>query len=159
MSIDILKIIYTLINFGILYLILKHFLFKPVNNAIDARKNDIENDIKKADEDKKIAQAFKSESEESVKKSKLQGKQIVETYKLKAEKVSEEIISDARSESERIIERSKKEVEREREKAAYEVKQNTIDLAIQLSSKVLEESIDEEKHRQLIEDFIAKVGN
>ncbi|WMJ79673.1 F0F1 ATP synthase subunit B [Clostridium sp. MB40-C1] len=159
MKINIRIIIYTLINFGLLYLILKHFLFKPVNDTIDSRKNEIESNIKKAEEDKKQAEIFKVESEKEIREAKVQGKEIVQQYKLKAEKVSEEIISEAHIEAEKIMERSNKEIERQKEKAEDDIKQNAISLAIQLSSKVLEETIDEEKHRQLIQDFIAKVGN
>ena len=49
-------------------------------------------------------------------------------------------------------------IEREKEKAEYEVKKQAVDIAVELSVKALEESIDEEVHRKLISDFIAKVG-
>ena len=34
-----------------------------------------------------------------------------------------------------------------------------IDLALDLSRKVIEKNIDEEKNRQLIDEFISEVGN
>lgn len=56
------------------------------------------------------------------------------------------------------MERAKKETEREKQKAEEEIKSQAIELAIMLSSKALETTIDEAQHRRLIEDFIAKVG-
>lgn len=153
------KVIYTIINFIILYFILKYFLFKPVNKVIDSRRNEIESTIKKTEEDRKQAEFLRVENENTIREAKKQGKNLVEDYKKKAEKISIDIIAEARKESDQIMERAEKEIQRQREKAEDEMRSNTINLAIQLSSKVLEESIDEEKHRQLIENFIAKVGN
>lgn len=159
MEVNIRIIVYTLINFGILYFVLRHFLFEPVNNVISSREDEIKESFKKIQEDKKQTDIFKSESEKKIKESKIEGKKIVEEYKLNAEKIYDEIINEANSESSKIIQRSKKEIEREKEKVEYEIKSKTINLAIALSSKVLEESIDEKKHRELIDDFISKVGN
>lgn len=153
------KVIYTIINFIILYFILKHFLFKPVNEVIASRKNEIETTVKKTEEDRKQAELLIIESENIIKETKKQGKNLVEDYKKKAEKASIDIIAEARKESDQIMERAEKEIQRQREKIEDEIRINTIDLAIQLSSKILEEAVDEKKHRELIEDFIAKVGN
>ncbi len=42
--------------------------------------------------------------------------------------------------------------------AEYEVKKQAVELAVELSMKALDNQIDEETHRKLIGDFIAKVG-
>lgn len=158
MEIHLSKILATIINFGILYLILKHYLFKPVNNAIDSRQNEIISNINKAEEDRIKAEELRKENEGKLRQAKQEGKTIVEDYKVKADKVSSDILQEARQEAEAIIERAKVEAEREKEKAADEVKTQVVDLAVLLSSKALEKSVDEEQHRRLIKDFIAKVG-
>lgn len=158
MEIHLSKILATIINFGILYLILKHYLFKPVNNAIDSRQNEIISNINKAEEDRIKAEELRKENEDKLRQAKQEGKTIVEDYKVKADKVSSDILQEARQEAEAIIERAKVEAEREKEKAADEVKTQVVDLAVLLSSKALEKSVDEEQHRRLIKDFIAKVG-
>ncbi|EDS78057.1 F0F1 ATP synthase subunit B [Clostridium massiliodielmoense] len=151
--------VWTIINFLALFAVLSHFLFKPVNQIIDKRSSDIENDINQAKIDKDKAQELRIANEEEYKTAKKEGKTIVENYKAKAENVSEEIISDAHKEAELIIERAKKEIQREREKAEDEVKNRTIELSLELSKKALERSIDEKMHRELIDEFISKVGN
>ena len=50
------------------------------------------------------------------------------------------------------------EIQREEEKVKYELKQQVVDISVMLSEKALGESIDESKHRELINDFIEKVG-
>lgn len=158
MEIKIPQLIATIINFAILYFILRHFLFKRVNDTISNRQNEIINKINKTEDDMKKAEALKIENENNLKQARQQGKTIVEEYKIKAEKVSSDVLKEAHEEAETIIGRAKTEAEREKEKAADEIKNQVVDLAVLISSKALEESINEEQHRRLIKDFIAKVG-
>ncbi|MCT8975807.1 F0F1 ATP synthase subunit B [Clostridium sp. CX1] len=158
MEINVPQLIATIINFAILYFILRHFLFKPVNQTISNRQNEIINNINKAEDDRKKAEELRIENQNILSGAKGQGKSIVEEYKVKAEKVSTDIITEARTEAETILNRAKVEAEREKEKAADEIKNQVVDLAVLLSSKALEESVSEEQHRRLIKDFIAKVG-
>lgn len=148
----------TIINFFILYFVLRHFLFKPVNNTISSRENDIASRIKKSQEDMEKAEALKIENEKALKAARDEGKSMIENFKSKAEKLSSEIMQDARNEAQTLMERARTEVEREKEKAMDEIKTQVVDLAVLLSSRALEESINEDQHRRLIQDFITKVG-
>lgn len=158
MDINISHIIAVIINFLLLYFILRHFLFTPVNNAIDKRQNDIVEKINKTDEDLKKAEALRLENEKILTGAKDEGKIIVENYKNKAEKLSSDLVQDARTEADGIIKRARVEAERQMEKSADEMKNQIVDLAVLLSSKALGTSIDEDQHRRLIKDFIVKVG-
>lgn len=151
--------VWTIINFLVLLLILSRFFFKPVNNMIEERNERIKKNIEQAEMDKKKAKEFEIEKENEYRKAKEEGKSIVEEYKIKADKVYQEIIDEAHKEAETILERARKEIEIEQEKAEEDLKVKTVDLAIELSKKALEQSLNEEEHRKLIDDFIAKVGN
>lgn len=158
MEINITTVIITIINFGILYLVLRHYFFKPVNDTITKRQNEIATKIQNANENEEKAKQLFNQHEELLKGSKSEGKKIVEDYKNKAEKVSADVLKEAHEEAQTIISRAKVEAEREKAKAADEIKNQVIDLAVLISSKALEQSIDEEQHKKLIEDFIVKVG-
>jgi F-type H+-transporting ATPase subunit b len=158
MKINGLDILGTIINFFILLAVLKHFFFDKVNNMLTLRNEEIKNNINSAEDNKKKAELLRLENEEKLKDAKLEGKKIVENFKVKADKVSDDIVKVANQEAGLIMERARVEAERERERLKDEVKTQAVDLAILLSSKALEEAIDEKQHRRLIEDFIAKVG-
>lgn len=158
MDFNIGTICFTIINFIILMVILKVLLFEKVNKVIDDRNNEVKQTIDNANSDREEAKVLKLETEKNLEQSRVQGKTIVENYKEKAEKLSDQIKNEASGEAELILERAKKEVEREKEKAEDELKNKVVDLAVILSSKALERSINEEEHRRLIEEFISKVG-
>ena len=152
-------IIATMINFLILFFLLKHFFFDKVKNVVEERENSIEDKIIQADEDAEKARRFMIENERILKSAKQEGKKIIQRQKEKADAIYNEIVADANKEADAIMERASKEIEREKQKAEFELKKETVDIALSLSEKVLGEAIDENKHRELINDFIAKVGN
>lgn len=159
MEINPSTLIATLINFVILFVILKHFFFAKVQAIIDERENLINNKLDYAEEEAERARMIAIENERMLKNAREEGKLITERHKQKAEKVYDEIIDEANKEAKIIIERAKVEINREKEKVEDKLKREAIDLAIELSKKVIEKNIDEEKNRQLIGDFITKVGN
>ena len=154
-GIKISTLIYTIINFAILLLILKHFFWDKLKGIIESRQSEVEDMLAKADE-KSIM--YLVQNERILKDAKKEGKKITEAQKKKAEKIYDEILDDAKKEADSLVERAKVEIGREKEKAEYEVKKQAVDLAVELSIKALDTQIDEDLHRKLISDFIAKVG-
>ncbi|MBU5486120.1 F0F1 ATP synthase subunit B [Clostridium sp. MSJ-11] len=156
--IDISQSIATVINFIIFLFAMKFFLFKPIQSKLIQRENYIKEKIENAKTREEKAESLSIEKDKELQESKQQGKTLVEEYKYKAEKISEEIIKEAHDEANLIIQRARAEIELEKEKARDEVKNKIIDVSILMSSKALEETIDEKKQRELIKDFISKVG-
>ena len=158
MDINISTLIFTLINFVILVVILKHFFWSKIQAVVEERQNSIDDKLMKADEDCEKARIYLLQNERILKEAREEGKKITEQQKQKGDKIYEEIVANAKVEAEALIERANVEIAREKEKAEYEVKKQAVDIAVELSVKALEDSIDEEVHRKLISDFIAKVG-
>lgn len=158
MDISILKILASTINFIIFYLILKKFVFKKTLAVMNARQADIEASINRIGEQEQQVEQLKKQYDEDVIKYKEQGKKLVESYKAKADNVYKEIIEESKKESEAIKANALKEAEKEKLKADRQMKDEVIDLSIKIAEKVIEKEIDENKHRELIDDFIAKVG-
>lgn len=157
-EINISTLIFTLINFAILVLILKHFFWDKIRTVIEERQEDIDEKLLKADEDSEKARMYLLKNEEILNQAREEGKKITERQKQKGDKIYDEIVQNAKNESASLIERANLEIEREKEKAEYEIKKQAVELAVELSVKALDEQIDEETHRKLISDFIAKVG-
>ena len=159
MNIDPSVVLATMINFVILLLILKHFFWDKVGNVIKERQDYIESKISQADEDSEKARLYLVEQARILRSSKEEGNKIIEAKKEKANKMYDEIVKDANKESKVIMERASLEIQRQKEKAKYELKKEVVDLAIDLSAKAISEKVQEEKQRDLINDFITKVGS
>ena len=159
MEINPSTLIATIINFVVLYLILKHFFFGKVEAIISERENLINQQLDEAEEEAEKARMLAIENQRMLKNARDEGKLLTKRHKEKAEKIYDEIIEEANKESKIIIERAKIEINRQKEKAEYQLKKEAVELAIALSQKVIEKNIDESKNRELIDDFLSKVGN
>ena len=158
MEIDFSTILMTWVNFAIIVLILKHFFWDKIKGIIQERLDSINEKLIKADEDSEKARMYLLQNERILNEAREEGKKITEEQKQKGDQIYEEIVQNAKDESASIMKRANLEIEREKEKAEYEVKKQAVELAVELSMKALDNQIDEETHRKLIGDFIAKVG-
>ena len=159
MDIDPSVLLMTLINFFILVLILKHFFWEKIRIAIQDREDFIQEQLSNAEDESQKARLYLIENERILKSSKEEGKKIIEKKKQKANKVYSEIVDDANKEAKAIVDRARLEIEREKEKAQYEIKKQVVNLAIELSTKALEEKLEDSTQRELIGDFITRVGS
>lgn len=152
-------VILSIINFTILYFIVRKFFFDKIKKSIEDRDDYVNERLDMADEELEKGRLLAIENQRLLSNAKQEGKKITEEYKMKAEKLHNEITEDAKKQAEELITRAKVEIEREQEKVSYAIKKEAVGIALELSKKVIESNLDEEKNRKLIDEFIAEVGN
>lgn len=158
MEMHLSTIIMTWVNLIAIILILKYFFWDKIKGVIAERQKYVDDKLAKADEDSEKARMYLLKNEQILQSAKEEGKKITERQKQKGDKIYEEIIDNAKNEANSLKERAMLEIEREKEKAEFEIRKQAVDLAVELSVKALDQKIDEDTHRKLIGDFIAKVG-
>ncbi|MEG2354206.1 MAG: F0F1 ATP synthase subunit B [Clostridium sp.] len=153
------KIFFAMLNFAVLYLILRRILFKPVNKIITSREDEVKNMYN--DAEKRVLQADKreKESEEARLNIKREGNKLIEGYKIKAEAVYDEILEEAKIEATKVRQRAKLDAKREMERTKADIKDQVVDLAMLLTKKVLDQNIEPSVYTDIIDEFIAEVGN
>ncbi|MGL5415342.1 MAG: F0F1 ATP synthase subunit B [Clostridium sp.] len=154
MELEWSKVIWTIINFLILFFILKHFFFSKIEKILEDREKFILSKINSANEKEKKADELLEEREKLIYEAKIEGKQIVEKRKLQGDIIYEELMEKARVNVRELGEKGKKELELSKEKAREELKEETITVAISLSEKILEKNLDDEEQKKLIDNFI-----
>ena len=150
---------FQLANAVVIFLILKHLLFKPVMAVIKAREEDIAMDIQEGKKIREEGEAFKREYEEKVGKAEEEGRNIINSAVEAAKEKSYMIKDDAKRDAEIMKERAKREIEEERIRAMNDMKDEMSDLVILAASKVIEKEIDKDKHKELIDEFIDRTGD
>ena len=157
-GIDLFTMIFAWINLLILYLAFKKFLFGPIKKMIDNRQAEIDGMYSDAEGSKKDAEEMKAEYEKRLEGAAEESEKILKDAQRRAELRGEEIIRDANSQAARILERAEEEIELEKKRAINEVKDEVSDIAVAIASAVIERDVNEKEHRDLIDDFIDKIG-
>lgn len=151
-------IIATIINLVILVFILRHFFWDKIRKVIEDRQNAINERLASADRARAEAAKLKAENEKVLKDAYEEGNRIIAAKKAAAEEVYNKIVEAANAEAEDLKVKANEQIELDINTAQLTLKEQVIDLATLLSNKVLEGSLDEAKHRAIIDEYIEKVG-
>jgi len=146
-----------IINFAILFFVLKTFIYKPFLNLLKSRREKIEEGINKSIEaDKRLGKIDELKSAIE-KKGEEEKKKILSKAEEEAKKRVEESTKKAEEERSVLLAKARKEAEDLKEKEREETKKQTIDNAFALAEKLLKEEIDEKKGKQITEEFLKKL--
>ena len=158
LGIDFKVLIAQIINFGILFLILRHYLYRPIIKALDNRKNRIKESLEKAaDIEKKYADATE-EYNSRVLKANQEAVQIIEEARVHAEKTRKGILDKAEEEADTIKKNATKDIEIERNALYADVKKSAGKLAIFIITKVLKQDQGEEFYRKNVEKALDEIN-
>ena len=157
-TIDVWTMLFTWGNLLILLLLMKKFLFKPVNNILQKRKDEVDEMYKAAADDKEAASKMREEYSKKLSDAKNEAEEIVKSAARKAVLKEEEIISGANEQAGKIIERAQGQIELQKNSAFAELREDVSELSIMIASKVLEKDISESDHKEMIDKFINEIG-
>ncbi len=157
-SIDLGTIIPTLLNTLIMFLVLKHFLFKPVNAILDKRKAEVQKTYDDADEANKIAEEYKAEYTKKISGAKEESAKIIDIATKRANSRSDEIITEAKTEAGHIVASAHSEIEKEKKIAVNEIKDEITGMVFDVAGKIVDKDLSTGDNERLIEEFIDNVG-
>ena len=157
-SVNFWQILISLANLTILFLILKKFLYKPVQKMLDARRDEIDKQYSDAQIAKQNAEAKDAELTTRLAGAKQEAESIVKEAADIAKGRGDKIIEDARTAADGIIRQAEVDAELERKRASETIKTQIIDVSTALAEKMLEREINADDHNALINEFIDKIG-
>lgn len=153
------SLIFNLLNFLLIFLLLRHFLFQPVTEHLEGRRNKIQSALDNAEETREEAKRLKEKYESKMDNIRDERNEIIQKATRAGETRKSEILKEARDEAEKIKDQAQKEMSRERQKMINELKDQTSSIAMLAASKVLEKELDEQSHQNHIQEFINEVGD
>jgi F-type H+-transporting ATPase subunit b len=150
--------LFTLCNLVIVFLMLKKFLFKPVNKMIDDRQKEIDDLYADANAAKEKAASMEADYSRKLAEAKDASAQIMADAAQEANRRSDEVIRQARLDADAIRAKAERDVELERRKAFDEVRTDISRIAVDIAEKVVERELEPEDEDRLFENFLHKMG-
>lgn len=154
LSIDVGTILFTLINTAILFLGLKHFLFRPVNAVLEQRQQIIDSSLQEAEEARASAEAAKTEYAEKLAASKEESAEMLRKAAGQAQRRADAIVAEARADAAAVLRQNAEELEQEKRRAARVLRDEVSALAVLAAEKVISREINPDDHARLIDEFI-----
>lgn len=149
------NVFWIVFNIIVLFILLRIFLFKPLNKLAEKRTALIEGQIEDADAKNKEATALKEQYEASLRGAKEESAQIVSTAKERAQVQYNSIIEKANEDAAHIVEQANRAAESDREQIMREAHNEIAGIALAAASKVLGSTVDGNSNKKLLDDFLA----
>lgn len=154
LGINVQGLLAQIVNFGILLVLLRMLLYKPVLNMLHQRSEKIREGLERAEEMKQAAERAKEEHAALIEQGRKEGQAIISRAEQIASRMKEEAQAAARTEAEQFLARAKADIERDKQQAIAEVRAQVADLAVLAASRVVGESLDKTAHYRLIEEVL-----
>jgi F-type H+-transporting ATPase subunit b len=156
LGIDPALLITQIVNFAILLFLLYRFLYDPVLNMLQERRERIREGLAEAERVRAEAEEQRQEYEEELAQQRQESQKRIQQAMQASEEAKEEILAEARKEAKRIKDQAREEIEYERRQALEQLRTQVADLSILAAKKILDGAIDEQAQHKLVQDFINK---
>ncbi len=157
MKVEIGQVITQIIAFLIMLWVLKRFAWKPLLASLDNRKDRIKDEFDAIEDQKNDLSKLMKQYIESLKNIDVQAQAKTKAAIEKGLQAAQQIQNDAQQEAKEIIKKAQEDLQKEIVKAKKQLKNEIVQLAMNASEKVLEGSLDKEKQKKLVLDFIDQV--
>lgn len=156
LGINLPSLLAQLINFTLLLVLLSVLAYKPLLRVLDERKKRIQEGLDAAEESKRRLSDTEKAVAEELAKAREEGQALIGQAQQMSSRIQEEGRTQARVETEQLLERARSESQMERDGAIAVLRREFADLTITAAERVIRRSLDEDTHRQLIEEVLAE---
>ncbi|MBI2031128.1 MAG: F0F1 ATP synthase subunit B [Candidatus Levybacteria bacterium] len=139
-----------IVNFLIIFYVLKRFLYKPVLGILKKREDTIKEGLRQAEDGKKLFEEAQNKEKEILTRAQNQAQTILEEAKIQTDELAKQIEQKAQKNASDIINSATEKINQEREIAEKKLSEYVSRLAVELLEKSASELFDAKDQKQLI---------
>jgi F-type H+-transporting ATPase subunit b len=147
--------IWTLVVFGLLFLVLKRFAWPALLGAVEAREKRLEEQLAEAERNRAESARLLEEHKKLLLDTRTQASGLLADARAAAEKERALAMQKTKQEQEDLLERARREIGAERERALVELRREAVDISLAAASKLIGERLGSDTDRKLVESYLA----
>jgi F-type H+-transporting ATPase subunit b len=156
LGINLPSLVAQIINFTILLVVLYLLAYKPLLKYLDERRRRIQEGLEAAEQAKERLARAQEDVETQLERARQEGQALIGQAQQVAARVQEDAHQQARTDAEALLTRARGEIQLERDSAIAHLRREFADLTITAAEKVINQSLDRQAHRRLIEETLAE---
>jgi F-type H+-transporting ATPase subunit b len=157
-QVNLFWVIVSALNFIVFFALIWAFAFKPVTAMLAERRSRIEQGLKDAEQARIDRESAEAERVATLTEARRESNEILARAQKIAQETRDADIAATKEELERLRSRALAEIEAEKTRAISDVRAEVADLALLAASKVVGESMTDERQRRLVEEFLRNPG-
>jgi len=141
-------LIWTIIIFGIFWLMMGRFAFKPIAESLKKREMDIQNSLDEAKKAREEMASLQAENEKLLAQAREERSQILKEAKEAKDEIIAEAKERANAEYKRKVESALQDIENQKMAALVALKNQAGQMAIDIAEKVLRKELADKKDQE-----------
>jgi F-type H+-transporting ATPase subunit b len=158
LTVDPYWILVSLVQFLILYWLLRRFLWGPVTKTLETRAQKIREGLDLAEQAKQDRERLKQDVEELLAKARQEASAISDRMTAAAEAAAAQVRAEARVEADRIREKGRVDAASLHDQALAQLRGEVASMVVLAASRLLGREINADQHRALIEQSLSDAG-
>lgn len=145
------------LSFVVFYFLVRMAFAAIIYPPMKERREKIKAEFERIESEKAAAERLRQEYEGHIKRIEAESRERIQNAVTEGQRVAAEIREIARKEAQDLMKRATDEIARERDKAQVALRDEVVQLAMEIAGKVVREELTPEKHRKLVDGFLAEV--
>jgi F-type H+-transporting ATPase subunit b len=158
-QVNLFQVFIAAANFVVFLVLLYVFALKPVAAMLEDRRSRIEQGLKDAEQARTDRENAEAERVATLAEARKEANDILSRAQKVAQESRETDIAATKQELERLRERAAEEIGAEKQRAIAELRGEVADLALAAAGRVVGESMNDERQRRLVGEFLASAGD
>jgi len=154
-QVNLFQVVIAAANFVVFLVLLYVFALKPVSRMLEDRRSRIEQGLKDAEQARADRENAEAERVATLAEARKEANDMLTRAQKVAQESRDADIAATKGELERLRERAAEEIDAEKQRAIVELRNEVADLAMAAASRVVGESMSEDRHRRLVREFLA----
>lgn len=159
LGINLGYLIVQILNFIVIFVVLRAWVYKPLVNMLENRRKTIAQGLEDANEAQKARANAEEEAQGIISAAQAKAAELTREATGRAEETAKRIRTEAQGELDGLREALKADMEEERQRLLREVRNQVASLSIAAAQKLIGESLikDEKQQHELVQAFFSRV--
>lgn len=148
---------FNLINFLILFAILKKYFFKPIMKNVRDREKEVQDSVDNIQKAKTELMMAERKAQEMIDDAKVEANKVIEKASITAQETAEALKDKAKGEIETLVKQARRNIEIDKKDMKEALRADTAQLVVLAVEKILGEKLTGKKDEALIKDILGKL--
>lgn len=146
-------ILWTVLNFSLLVVLLRFIAWKPILAALENRERSISESLDRAEQARVEADRVLAENHKALAKVEEESQKMLRDSRDYASRIQAEAHERAQEEARKLIAQAREDIEHLKQQALNELRVEVAQLAVGAAEKILNERLDMDRSRKLVDDY------
>lgn len=142
--------------FLILFPVIRSFFINPLADAIDERTSNLERTFSEAEDLRNEMTKMKQEYEQRLVQTEASAREQIQAQIREATTLRQTLMAEATAKADEMVKKAQEEIALEKDKVMTALRLEVVNLTLGATEKILGQSMDDEKNRRLVQEFIEK---